>query len=582
MQSECVNIFLLIIILFILLLAYKDYYANNSISEFTLMDNKNIKDKIDYDVGEEIGEPDPSDVPLKDSYVPFESPPDPRYVYFTPRHVYLLPYEYLNFDIPFDRWMYYYYPEYYWPYYDEKWPFNYPKRFYYGYYNGHYGGYYGDSYGSSYWENHRKFGPDNGKFSRYQGGILPENKWNGNRDEGEWNAERRKEKEERQNRKSVIRDQEYETQENRQSKEIMKDQENKNIITPFTRGPGTRYESPDPSSYSINTNIYPNKKTGFSGGWGSQKFTGKNVSRSSLTSNNAMGGFQRSKEGNSHSQNGKTGGRKEHFDLTESNNSFFNPRVILDNYNANLLGSNTERSIYTHGGNTARLRLVENTMTNPELITGTFVPFGANPITTVPGKIIIASGIRTTEKEKLPVHLYNYRPTDQYINDADANYRTINIANNVNSPFNPKSIEYQEQMDSQETRYGNNTLKDRIPLVEKLIIGTSKDSTDVRYFVVKEPDYLPNSEIEIDRDLSKHIRSERDVRQTFGKNIEGFCICHGKRNPGSVRNSAFEEFGKVSGDQKQLQCSVNSSLSNIFDPVKPNDRTLTLLEIIVM
>ena len=64
-----------------------------------------------------------NDVPNEDAYLPFESPPDDRYIYFSDRNVYLLPYDYLDFSLPQHRWMYYHYPEFYYSYYNRYWPF---------------------------------------------------------------------------------------------------------------------------------------------------------------------------------------------------------------------------------------------------------------------------------------------------------------------------------------------------------------------------------------------------------------------------------------------------------------------------
>ncbi len=64
------------------------------------------------------------DIPLKNSYQPLLVAPDNRYVYFPDEHVYLLPYEYLNFNNPYDRWMYYNYNRYYSYYYPRYYPFS--------------------------------------------------------------------------------------------------------------------------------------------------------------------------------------------------------------------------------------------------------------------------------------------------------------------------------------------------------------------------------------------------------------------------------------------------------------------------
>lgn len=67
------------------------------------------------------------EIPAFDTYVPFESPPDPRYVYLEDVNAYVLPIEYIDLTQPFHRWMYYNFPSYYSPYYPstytaDKWP----------------------------------------------------------------------------------------------------------------------------------------------------------------------------------------------------------------------------------------------------------------------------------------------------------------------------------------------------------------------------------------------------------------------------------------------------------------------------
>jgi len=51
-------------------------------------------------------------------------PSDPRYVYVENLGIWLLPYEHLNFSLPYDQWMYYHFPAYYNQYYDNYWPWS--------------------------------------------------------------------------------------------------------------------------------------------------------------------------------------------------------------------------------------------------------------------------------------------------------------------------------------------------------------------------------------------------------------------------------------------------------------------------
>jgi hypothetical protein len=62
-------------------------------------------------------------IPLKYAYKPLLTAPDNRYVYYPEGNVYLLPYEYLDFNDPFNRWMYYHYYGFYSGYYPYYFPF---------------------------------------------------------------------------------------------------------------------------------------------------------------------------------------------------------------------------------------------------------------------------------------------------------------------------------------------------------------------------------------------------------------------------------------------------------------------------
>ena len=79
-------------------------------------------------------------VPLKDAYKPLLSAPDDRYVYYPDGNVYLLPYDYLDFNDPYHRWLYYFFPGFYYDYYPDYFPY-YGGLGSYGNYGGYYGGF---------------------------------------------------------------------------------------------------------------------------------------------------------------------------------------------------------------------------------------------------------------------------------------------------------------------------------------------------------------------------------------------------------------------------------------------------------
>ncbi len=110
---------IIIIILLVILILGAIYFVSPS---FVLQNNNTIQNKYE--------------IPLKDSYQPLLVAPDNRYVYFPDENVYLLPFEYLNFNSPRDRWMYYNYNRYYSYYYPRYYPF---RGDYYGriVYDGH-------------------------------------------------------------------------------------------------------------------------------------------------------------------------------------------------------------------------------------------------------------------------------------------------------------------------------------------------------------------------------------------------------------------------------------------------------------
>lgn len=134
----------------------------------------------------------------------------------------------------------------------------------------------------------------------------------------------------------------------------------------------------------VNSHCYPTRCSGFAGGWGSQKFVDGKAACSGLTSGRKMGGFG--------------GGVRS-------------------------------------GGMFADYRGKENF----EVVAGTFIPRGQNPILSMPGELVVS----TNEYPTIPYHTYNYKPTDQYVTDAHANNINNNKDINANSPL---------------TRHGNNTL----------------------------------------------------------------------------------------------------------------------------
>lgn len=103
----------------------------------------------------------PNDIPSFDAYQIMEQPSDPRYVWVPEANGYLLPYDELDFGLPYHRWMYYYFPGYYSQYYDNNWPFDYPwphDLYYGGSYGGDYGGdFYG--YRGDYYKYRYRSGP---------------------------------------------------------------------------------------------------------------------------------------------------------------------------------------------------------------------------------------------------------------------------------------------------------------------------------------------------------------------------------------------------------------------------------------
>lgn len=178
------------IILIILLILIYNFAPGHPIHQEKNKDHNKEEISLDKELFSTIDKTlhDPM-IPPFNAYIPFESPPDPRYVFVPEIGVYLLPYQYLNFDNTFDRWMYYSYP---------------------GFYNQYI---FDDIYGDNYAFSHYKDSPDNATYN------IP------------------------------------------------------------------------PARIKIDTSKYPNKKSGFAGGWGSLKFSGNDPYNP-----NNMGGINDVKE----------------------------------------------------------------------------------------------------------------------------------------------------------------------------------------------------------------------------------------------------------------------------------------------
>jgi hypothetical protein len=97
--------------------------------------------------------------PSINAYKPLLTAPDNRYIYYPNENVYLLPYEYLNFNDPYDLWVYYYYPGFYSSYY----------RYFYPYIGGYRDRNYG-SYGGFIYDENVPRGRGKGNRVTYPGG----------------------------------------------------------------------------------------------------------------------------------------------------------------------------------------------------------------------------------------------------------------------------------------------------------------------------------------------------------------------------------------------------------------------------
>lgn len=414
MESDFSIIIFIILIVIILVMIYRDSqkHPEASINQSSQVSVNQVSDDQIDNFHYPIEMPNPADIPPPSAYVPFETPPDDRYVYFADRNVYLLPFDFLNFSLPFDRWMYYHYPEFYHSYYNVYWPFHSPSG------------------------SRRRYSP-----------------------------------------KSISHFTNFDS---------LEPDKNSTLV----RGPGSRFASPPRSSYEINTAIYPTRESGFAGGLWSQQFINGGAYKSGLTSGRAMGGFG----GGSNAYGAKmstdtpmrlyggSGGKSgfyrgiEHFCPTNQSKSqsIKEPRnkITVKSIN-NEKDKVIIRPIDQPGKTKEKViirplitpveppMIVDNptkelTMSLQAQIIGV-TPVGANPVITLPGRLILENNV-TAEKSTVPVHTYNYRPSNQYVNDSQADNGDKNIPQNANSPFNPTKTNLALLVPNPLNRFGNNNL----------------------------------------------------------------------------------------------------------------------------
>src|ERR1700731_3326973 len=101
-SSNLITIILIIILFFIIVIPCKGSSRSQYMEHFNQHYNDNeLKKAIEANNQLSSIEPDFTDVPPVNGYIPFETPDDDRYVYFLERNVYLLPFDYLDFSRPF-------------------------------------------------------------------------------------------------------------------------------------------------------------------------------------------------------------------------------------------------------------------------------------------------------------------------------------------------------------------------------------------------------------------------------------------------------------------------------------------------
>jgi hypothetical protein len=486
MKSEY-NVIILILLVFI----FVQFYIFQKQSTKSEIIDQNLPTKNNaLAKNNAITNPDPNDIPPEDEYIPIESPPNDTYVYFPDRNVYLLPYSYLDFNIPFHRWMYYYYPEFYYSYYDNNWPFYYPRHEYYGYYNPTF-----------------RYHRINGRYWRDH-----------NYDRDEWIDS----KHEKELDRNLERGRSYNRSEQKRSNSRNRTESRK--LSPSPR----RSPRSHPAGYvtpNINTQTYPNKNSGFAGGWGSQKFIDGRSSKSGLTSGRSMGGFgggSKAYGGNMKSDYSRK--FKEHFDnlgidqnitnrggntgkisleqiTTDQNNTSTgavndnpsttnNSTTVADNSSTttndmsaitydpymttnDLSMTTNDLSMTTNDSSmTTNDPVTATNNKNIKVIEGTFIPVGQSPIAAIPAKILLYSQV-TTVPETIPTYTYTYKPTDQYVNDSRANEQTpppFRLSNLVN--------EKQQNQTSQQDRPDQSEQQNQnIPLPTPLSISRKAADT---------------------------------------------------------------------------------------------------------
>lgn len=208
------------------------------------------------------------DIPPYNAYQLIESPPDQRYQYVPNVNAYLLPYQYLNMQLPYDRWMYYHFPSYYAPNYPPEYTPNlWPRQTYplseYDYMNNIYVD--NDIYGDNYFFNN--YGNDvySSRGPKYN---YPSRRYSNHRYRSN-----------SPNRKPYNRF-DCDTVESGSSPSGYNLTKNRSKIAGSI------------NSINVDTNKYPTKESNFDGGWGSQKFANGMSYASGLTSERGtMRGF---------------------------------------------------------------------------------------------------------------------------------------------------------------------------------------------------------------------------------------------------------------------------------------------------
>jgi hypothetical protein len=410
-------------------------------------------------VRENFNNNDTNDIPPYTAYVPFETPPDQNYVYFADRNVYLLPFSYLNFNIPFHRWMYFWYPEFYSSYYKTTWPYEYkpPNRMH--------NDFMGPITTPKFWKN-----PSLGRIG-YPPSRFPST-WS-----PALSSYRSYFRPKLHSREHMTNLNDNECSNVNQNYLYMVPEDDPSYADKATRPtslpvgmlpidhvPGSRFQStPIPT---IDTKMYPNEETGFAGGSWSQWFTPNN-------SDYLMGGMVE-------------GG---------------------DSYGGKML-SNYVAKTSSYGSNLGTGESYEHFNQDSDVIEGTFIPKGMNGIDAMPGRLIISRGLRPDDKEVVPVHVYDYKPTNQYMNDY-LNSKELPKRNYVDSTGNivqPKTNTYFD------SKFDKPTMKENYAPIYGLenktvypeLIAQPFDKTDLQYASVSKIDFNKMCQVPINL-LAKKI-----------------------------------------------------------------------------